>query len=188
MPTDRQTDITKLQVHFCHVINAHRNDQLCFKIRLRIVVFFFSFLFVRIRPKVFRFLNSFSQKPELKQAILGSFNYSPYASHFIHLPSTLLSLNTERISNTNHETWFLKLWSACYYLYANYCLLVEGLTEKINKFKKMKHKPRISEYGALLATLGHKTHPCCLLLFPIFAFLFKSKANTGGTIKLLNLI
>lgn len=52
----------------------------------------------------------------------------------------------------------------------------------------MKHKPRISEYGALLATLGHLTHPCCQPVFPNYAFLFKSKANIGGTIKLLNLI
>ena len=133
MPTGRHHEAKS---HFFHVINAPRNDQLCFKIRLRIVVLFFSFLFVRIRTKVFRFLNSFSQKPKLKQAILGPFNYNPYASHFIHLPSMLVGLNTEHISKINHGPWFIKLWSAYYYLYANYSLLVGGLTKKINQFKK----------------------------------------------------
>ena len=100
LPIDRHHEA---QSPFFHIINAPRNGQLCFKISLRIVVlFFFSFLFVRIRTKVFRFLNSFSLKPKLKQAILGPFSYNPYASLFIHLPSMLLSLNTERISNINH--------------------------------------------------------------------------------------
>jgi hypothetical protein len=115
----RQTDITKLKVSFCHVINAPRNDQLCFKIRFRRTVFFFSFLFDRIRKKVFRFLNSFSQKPKLKQATLGHTKYNPYILHFTHLPSTLLSPRTEHVSNVNHGPWFLKLWSAYNYLYAN---------------------------------------------------------------------
>jgi hypothetical protein len=62
----------------------------------------FSFLFVRIQKKVFRFLNSFSQKPKLKQRALGPTNYNPYTSHFIHLPSTVLSPSTEHVSNVNH--------------------------------------------------------------------------------------
>jgi len=66
------------------------------------------------------------------------------------------------------RAWFLKLWYAYHYCYANHCLLIRAwYIKKDNSFKKyIKHEDCWKQC---------LTQPCCQPVFQSRAFLFKCK-------------